>query len=400
MSLDHYRGFRVMRLAELICSLAAAVAGATTAFAEQQVPGTKVEFKPYVEAEGGYDSNSDNLVDNTPSAFEKIEGGLTLSAKTPSEYTALTLRARELHFDDIDRENRWDFKAAFDATFDLSDTQTLKVGTNYFRDFLSLDRADIISSYGDYALRTQDFRFRAEAKSHVEINIEDGGQGDETLDVFNVSRGKAFDFSRTDGRVSLLTFTRFWLQPFVIYDYANLDYFSQVSNPLIDRNANEQFGIAGARVEFDKRFRIDVGLRLNDREFDDDVVHRFSSEYVDVNMFWQPVDALKITGIVERILDEPSTSFGLADDVRSYGSTLDWDFSPRWSLSLSGYYDRVEPIGDDLLYNKLIGTVAVTYEPNDNTELFVSTLGKWVREEETGDEYTRFKVGSGVRLKY
>lgn len=393
-------GLGAVTLAKLAGALAVAFAGATAALAGETAPGSSVQVKPYIEVEGGYDSNSDNLVDNTPSAFEKIEGGVTISRKTESEYYGLLLRAREVHFDAIDRENRWDFKAAFDAAFDLTDTQTVKVGTYYFRDFFSLDRADIVSSYAEHALRTQDFRLRTEALSHVEINVEDGGQFDPDIDVFNVSRGRAFDYSRTDGRVSLLTFTRFWLQPFVIYDLGTLDYFNQVSNAIIDRNAEEQFGIAGARITFDERFRIDIGVRLNEREFDDDVVRRFSSEFVDVNMFWQPVDELKITGVVERIIDEPSTSFGLADDMQSYGATLDWNFAARWRLAMAGYYDRVEPIGDELLYDKLTGTLAVTYEPNDKTELFVSTLGKWVREEETGDEYTRFKIGSGVRLKY
>ena len=160
----------------------------------------------------------------------KLEGGLKASAETANQYYGLTLKGRFIDFMDFEKEiqHRTDFKAAVDTSFNLSETSTLKAGTYFFRDLISLARADIYHSYLEYALRMQDWRLKALAKSHVEHNFDDEEQNDDDFDDFSVSRAKAFDYSRSDGQVSLITFTRHWLQPFVIYDYANIDYYNQV----------------------------------------------------------------------------------------------------------------------------------------------------------------------------
>lgn len=367
-----------------------------------EIGGVSYRWRPYIETEGGYDSNPDNLFSEDGTSFLKLEGGLKASAETANQYYGLTLKGRFIDFMDLDEDiqHRTDFKAAVDTSFNLSETQTLRAGSYFLRDLISLARADIYHSYLDYALRTQDYRLRFEVKSHIEHNFDDEEQGDLSFDDFSVSRAKAFDFARTDGQMSLLTFTRFWLQPFVIYNLANSDYYNQVSGVSIDRNADEQYGIAGARLQFDKTFRIDVGYRINDRDFDDQTFREFTTDYIDVNVFWQPVDTVRITAIVERFFDEASTSFGLADDVKSHGVTLEWQFSPKWRLAGTTYYDIEDSIGEDILYKKLTSTLSITYDANDNLEVFLSTLGKWVEEEDSGDTYDRYKAGLGARLKF
>lgn len=155
-----------------------------------------------------------------------------------------------------------------------------------------------------------------------------------------------------------------------------------------------------SRLEFDKSFRIDVGGRVNQREFEDRDIIQFDSAFLDVNLYWRPLDAFKFTAIVERIITGPSTSFGIADDKRTVGTTLDWNFSEHWRLSGAGYYDRVEPIGDDFRYSKFLATLSLSYEPNDKLEYFLSTLGKWVNEEVTGESYDRYKIGVGARRRF
>jgi hypothetical protein len=376
--------------------------GAGTAFAADgfKVPGTSFVIKPYVETEGGYDTNPDNFVDKTGSSFGKIEGGLKVESDVGGRYYGLTLKAKDVYFENLDLQNRWDFKALLDTSFELTDTQTLKLGAGYYRDFFNLERADIYTSYADYTLKGQEFRFKLEAKNHTEKNLNNEPLGNEDPDVFNISKSEAFDYARTDGKVSLLAFTKSFLQPFVIYDYAGLNYFNQVTGASIDRDAREQFGIAGVRFRFSEDFRIDLGARHNNRDFEDRNIDKFSSTFVDLNVFWQPTDAIKITTIVERFIEEPGTSFGLADDTRTAGVTFDWDFMPMWQFKAAGYYDRVEAIGDDLRYNKYVTNLSITYEPNDHVEYFLTGLGKWVDEEVTGDSYDRYKVGLGMRYSF
>ena len=400
-TVSRYRPVRCPVRWQLLCPAALALVCVTPVAADEiKVPGTSVTYKPYIESEGGYDSNPDGLFRKVGSPFERIEGGLKVTAKAPNETYELFLKAREVHFDNLEIENRWDFKAALDTTFDVAPNQRLAFGTYYLRDFFSLERAEIGHSYGEYTLKEDDYKIKLEGRSHVEHNLNDNVQGTQTLDDFNVSKGAAFDYSRTDGRLSAIAFTKSMIQPFAIYDFGNMDYFNQVAGASIDRNATEHFAIAGLRFDFDKTLRVDIGGRYNHRDFDDRFVSPHDTGFIDINAYWKPVEAFKATLVVERYFKEPSTAFGLADDVRTVGLTADWKIDQYWQLNLGGYYDRIEAIGDDRRYNKFTTTASLTYEPNSSVEIFLSALGKWVTEDVNDDFYSRYKIGSGIRLKF
>lgn len=383
-----------------VTSVAAALLSPAAA-GEISVPGTTVKYNTYIEGEGGYDTNPDGLFAKKGSAFEKVEGSFRATSSTATESYELFLKARDVQFNDLDDENRWDFKGGLDTSFVLGTGQKFSAGSYYLRDFFVLDKVDIVHSYSEYALTGDDYRLKFEGLSHVEHNIGEDVRGpDEPLDDFNVSQGKAFDFSRIDGRISGIAMTKTMIQPFVILDYADINYYNQVSGASIDRDAREQFAVAGIRLDFDKTLRVDVGGRYNRRDFDDKVFTQSDRGFVDINAYWQPTEAFKATFIVERFYRAPSTSFGLADDVRSVGVTADWRFDKQWRLNAGGYYDRVDAIGEDLNYNKYSATLSLTYEPTNSIEIFLSGLGKWVDEEVNAEQYDRFKIGSGVRFKF
>jgi hypothetical protein len=365
-----------------------------------KVPGTSIVYKTYIEGEGGYDSNPDGLFRKVASPFEKIEGGLRVTAKQPNETYELFLKAREVHFDDLDIENRWDFKVGVDTTFDIGSNQRLAFGTYYLRDFFVIDRAEIGHSYGEYVLKEPDYKIKIEGRSHIEHNLTDTIQGNQSIDDFTVSKSSAFDYSRIDGRISAIGFTKSMVQPFAIFDFGNIDYYNQEPGASINRNSQEEFVVAGLRFDFDKTLRVDVGGRYNHREFDDTFVRPKDNGFVDINAYWQPVEAFKATLVIERYFKEPSTSFGVADDVRTVGLTADWQMDKQWRLSLGGYYDRINAVGDDLRYNKYTATASLTYEVSSSAEIFLSALGKWVDEEFFDDSYNRYKIGSGVRIKF
>ena len=115
----------------------------------------------------------------------------------------------------------------------------------------------------------------------------------------------------------------------MIANYADLNYFGQVPSPLIDRNAQELYGIAGVRIEPDSKFRIDFGARVKHRNFEDRRVTEFTSSFVDVRLHWQPADWVTVTGAVDRFLREPAALRAVADDVRSYGIAIDWRLAPQ-----------------------------------------------------------------------
>lgn len=368
---------------------------------EISVPGTTVKYNTYIEGEGGYDSNPDSLFRQAGSPFERVEGSFKVTSTTATETYDFTLKGRDIQFNDLDDSNRWDAKATINGSLVVGQGQKLSLGTYYLRDFVALDKLEVVHSYGEYAVTGDDYRVRLETRSHIEHNLGEDVRGLKQIqDDFDVSRGAAFDYSRTDGRVSAIAMTKAMLQPFMIYNFGGLDYFNQASGASIDRSARDQFAIAGLRFEFDKTLRVDVGGRVNHRDFDDKAISTFTRGFVDINAHWQPTQAFKATLVIERFLREPTTSFGLADDVRSVALTAEYRIDPLWRINAAGYYDRVEAVGDDFRYNKYSTTMSLTYEPNKSYEIFVSGIAKWVTEEVSGESYTRFKIGSGVRFNF
>lgn len=368
----------------------------------RQVGDLKYTWRPYIETEAGIDTNPDNSFGEDGSGFVKLEAGMKATLERANQYYALTLKGRFIDFMQLEEglEHRTDFKAALEAKLTLSSAETFSVGSYFLRDLISPARADIIHSYAEYAKRTDDYRFKVLAKNHTEHNFDNDVQGADQFDDFVVSRAKAFDYSRSDVQVNVLTFTKHMLQPFVIYDFGHINFYNQFAGASIDRDATEHFGVAGIRFQFDKNFRIDVGYRHNYRDFDDQVVTSDNNGFVDINLFWQPLDNLKFTAVVERYFDESTSSFGVVDDVKSYGVTFDWKMMPRWRIAGTTFLDEERALGDVIDYRKITSTFSVTHDVSDHLEVFVSGLGKWVDERISGDDYERYKIGTGARLKF
>lgn len=367
----------------------------------RQVGDATYAWRPYIETETGVDTNPDNSFDPDGSTFIKVESGMKATLERAKEYYALALKGRFIDFMQLEEDQqRSDFKAAIDTRFTLNSNETVSAGSYYLHDLISLARADIFHSYMEYALRTDDYRVRFLGKNHTELNLVNDQQGTEDFDDFIVSRSKAFDYSRSDAQVNVLTFTRFMLQPFMIYDFGHIDFTNQFAGASIDRDATEHFGIAGIRFQLSRDFRVDVGYRHNFRDFGDATFTKTDNGFIDVNVFWQPSKDLRITGVIERYFDEATSSFGLVDDVKSYGMTFDWNFEPQWRLAGTVYFDDETPVGDTLHYHKLTTTMSLSYDVNDHLELFVSGLGKWVEEQVADESYQRFKIGSGARIRF
>ncbi len=258
----------------------------------------KLRWLPYVETEAGVDTNPDNRFREDGTGLVKLETGIRTTIEKQNEFHVLSLRGRYLDFMDIAEEpNRSDFRAALDSEWKISDQQTVSAGTYYLRDMISLPHVDVFHSYLEYAIRAADYRLKLLAKNHTERNFDDEGRGSLSFNDFMISRPQAFDYARSDAKASLLLNTRALLQPFAIYDFAGIDYYNQAAEAVLDRDALEHFAVAGVRFQFSDDFRVDVGYRLNFRSFDDSNIDRKRTDFIDVNVFWQPVATLRFTAL-------------------------------------------------------------------------------------------------------
>lgn len=358
-------------------------------------------FLSSAEVGTGYDSNLDGRVQEQGSAFAKLEAGLRADSKWSDGKGSARVRVRNYEYFDLDKSHRWDLDAALGAEFNMGANASLKVGTSYYRDKIALDSVDIFSSFADYQLRNESYKMRFKLLSDTQLATSDGlDRAITDPDVFDVARGPAFDHTKNGGEVSVLLWPKAVVAPFLFGGAFDVDYFHQVADPSLDRNARYVFGIAGFRVNIGPKFFVDLGLRRNDRFFDDVDVSHFGVTAFDGRFEWRATDDLKVKGIVERVVRETTAAFGLADDVQRYRLTAEQRIGDKLFVIADAYFDDVRPISDNIHYNKYTAKLTGSYRPTPNLEYYVEGLARHVKELNFDSEYSRLRVEAGARLKF
>lgn len=360
-----------------------------------------VIYLPYAEIGGGYDSNLDGRVLEQGSHFVKAEAGLRIDRKTADSAYSARARVRKYEYEQLDVPHRWDLDAALGAEFFLSPLSSLKFGTSYYRDKIALDAVDIYSSFADYQVRSDSYKARLKLLSSTQLATNDTLDPATTdPDVFDVARGRAFDHTRNGGEVSVLLFPKSIVAPFVFAGAFDVNYFHQAPNPSIDRNANYFFGVAGLRFNLTPSFFVDLGVRRNERFFEDVDVSHFDATAFDARLEWRVDATLKVKGVIERDVRETTASFGLADDAMKYRVTLEKKLGDKLFVIADAYFDDVRPIGDNIHYRKYTAKLTGSYKATPNLEYYVEGLARQVQELNFNSEYSRLRLEAGARLKF
>ncbi|MEQ1614078.1 MAG: outer membrane beta-barrel protein [Hyphomicrobiaceae bacterium] len=361
------------------------------------LPGTQV----FIGAEAGYDTNLDQRVAKRESRYEMLQGGLSSTYKaSDAESYSLYLRGRNYTYNDLDLSHRYDIDAALGARYDWSKSTSLKLGTSWLRDAVPINKYDSYRSFADLVNEGEQYRLRIKLDSRTDVSFrKDEVQGALDPDVFSVSRSRAFDYSKNGSTVSLVMLRQQMFAPFVIGNYTNIDYFHQDPNPAIDRRANEYWGVAGVRVTLSPSFYVDLGGRYNYRDFEDPLITRHTSASFDGRFTWKLTPAWTFNGVIERQNKEPTTSFGMVDDVMTYELSTRYR-SGQWTLFGRTFLDHVKPVGDNFNYYKYYWSTGAIYELTKSTDLYADYLGRYTTDKIYDEQYDRHRVGGGVRIKF
>lgn len=361
------------------------------------LPGTQV----FIGVEGGYDSNLDQRVAKQGSRYEMLQGGLSSTYKaSEDESYSLYLRGRNYTYNDLDLTHRYDVDTALGARYDFSKSTSLKLGTSWLRDAVPINKYDSYRSFVDFVNEGEQYRLRIKMDSRTDVSFrKDEQQGALDPDVFSVSRTRAFDYSKNGSTVSLVMLRQQMFAPFVVGNYTSIDYFHQDPNPSIDRRAMEYWGVAGIRVTLSPAFYVDLGGRYNHRDFEDPLITKFTSAAFDARFTWKITPAWTFSGIMERQNKEPTTSFGLVDDVTTYELSTRYKVG-QWTLFGRAFVDHVKPIGDEFNYYKYYWSTGFIYEASKTMDFYADYLGRYTTEKVTGDTYDRHRIGTGVKIKF
>jgi hypothetical protein len=384
----------------MCCYVGNAVAQDTTTHTTQ-FWNTTVTIEPFVGEEIGYDSNPDQRRNGKGSLYEMGQVGAKLSARHGSASYNAFARGRFFEFNDLDtNKHRYDIDVALGAHFDLTRTDVLKAGTSYYRDAVSAQSADIYRTFVELVHDGADYQVRVNANSHTELSLKNPPMPPGlNPDVFDVTRNAAFDFSKNGATVSLLTFRNATVSPFLIASLADVYYMNQSPRALLDRDADDMYGVLGLRVKTVPNVIFDVGARVNRRQFSQEGVDDFTRAFLDARLTWYATPTLTVHGIIERQIKEPSTAFGLADDVTTYELSAQQTYG-LWAFYVRTYFDQVRPIGENLVYDKYNWSLGASYQLAPAFELYANYQGKYVKEQVHDETYTRHQVGAGVRARF
>jgi len=365
------------------------------------VSGTGGGVQFFAATQAGFDSNLDNRFVQRASPFEMLQLGASGSHKpTDSSAYSFYLSGRDFWYNTLDISQRYDIDAAVGARYDVSSNTALKLGASYYKDAISLDRYDYYRGFADLVNEGDAYRLRVKLDSLTEVSTNQFLSGAGIApEVFASTNNKAFDFTKNGATASLLMMQKQMVAPFIVGNYANLDYFEQVDNPLINRNAWEYWTTAGARITFSPDFSVDLGARYNHRNFADQLFTQFSSSYPDLRFTWHAFDGWTVRGIVERQIAEPTTTFGLADDLTTYELDFDKRFD-KWTFTGRAFLNHVRPIGDPLNYYKYNWFMGLGYDIAKDTKIFAEYYGRYVVEKVSDLAYERTRVGMGVRVSF
>lgn len=346
----------------------------------------------FAATEAGFDSNLDNLFVPHGSPFEMVQLGASGAYKpTDSSAYSYYLSGRDFWYNDLALSQRYDVDAAVGARYDLSNNTALKIGTSYYKDAISLDHFDIYKGFADLVNEGESYRLRLKLDSRTEVSTN--------VSPFPNIRDKDFDYTKNGATASLLMMRNMMIAPFIIGNYTDIDYFNQLADAQIDRRAREYWGTAGARVTFNPGFFVDLGARYNHRDFADHAISQFSSTFYDARLTWRITDGLTLNGVVERQIKEPTTSFGLADDVTTYELGFDQRID-LWTVRGRAFLEHVEPIGDPLNFYRYNWFLGLGYQLSKNAELFTEYLGRHVTEKVNDATFERTRVGAGIRVSF
>ena len=360
---------------------------------------------PTIEASGGYDSNPDNLYDEQETSYGLVDGSLVFTLINPNDKnthaTTIAFKSKFVEYEGLDRSERWDAGVSVDTYYAFPSGFEFSGGALHLHDKISFTENE--STAGYYKLQYQNSFLQAytEGVAHqVRYLSQQEIDSSISASLRRFLYNTEFNVNRTEKKAGILLYKNRVVSPYIEGGYAWIDYIDQKVADTVNRDAHEYWGIAGVRVTLAPQIQADVGYRYNRRDLDDTVYTHYETDYIDAKITWAPVNNFRAIFEVDRKLSVPSAGQSRLSKVTSYSLTAQYKPSARTFYSLKAYQKRTAEIGDNGDYRERGIASETTYDLNNKTQFYVTTLWSQLKEEISQSSYDRFKIGLGIRVKY
>ena len=361
-----------------------------------------IVFAPTATLESGYNSNPDKIFTNSEGSLYGLTNATAVVGFLNSAgATTVTFRGTLLQYDgDIADSSRWDAGLAIDNAYTVGTNTVATFGAYYLRDAIAFVASDNAGAYGQLAYKDADFesfgRLKLDRIGYLG-NVAGGGADPIALLFAQPSQ---FDVRRVEGVSGFIFGPQARIGFYGEIGGADLDYFSQGVEDLLDRDATELWATGGLRFNLHPSLVVDAGWRVNARQVEDRRVDDPSSNYFDGRVTWAPTSVLSFVGEIDRSFVEPTSTFAVAGDKIHYGAAAVYKARPDLEFSAGVRHDQIEQIGDVFDYHETEVSLSVTYQWNEKAAIYGVIRNEHVEEQTTGLTYDRLQVGAGTKISF
>ena len=361
-----------------------------------------IVFSPTMTMESGHSSNPDELFANAKgSLYGLTNGTAVIGFLNSTGATTLTFRGTLLQYDgDIANSSRWDAGLALDNAYAIATNTVATFGAYYLRDEIAFVPSDNEGAYGQLAYKDADFETFGRLKLDQIGYL--GRVSSTTADPIALlfAQPSQFDVQRVEGVSGFIFGPQARIGFYGELGGANLDYYSQAVENLLDRDATELWATGGLRFNLHPSLVVDAGWRVNARQVEDRQVDDPSTSYFDGKVTWTPVANLSFVAEVDRAFVEPVSSVAVAGDKIHYGASVVYQARPDLEIAANLRHDQIEQIGDDLDYHETELSLSVAYQWNEKATIYGLIGNEHVEEQVTGQSYDRLQVGAGTKIRF
>ncbi len=361
-----------------------------------------IVFAPTSNIETGYSSNPDEFFANAKGSLYGLTNSTAVIGFLKSTgATTLTFRGTLLQYDgDIANSSRWDSGLALDNAYAVGPNTVATFGAYYLRDEISFVPSDNEGAYGQLAYKEPDFETFGRLKFDQIGYL--GNVSSATADPIALlfAQPSQFDVQRIEGVSGFIFGPQARIGVYGELGGANLDYYSQSVENLLDRDATELWATGGLRFNLHPSLVVDAGWRVNARQVEDRQVNDPSTNYFDGRVTWTPVANLSFVAEVDRGFVEPVSSVAVVGDKIHYGASVVYQARPDLEFGANLRHDQIEQIGEDLDYHETELSLSVAYQWNEKATVYGLISNEHVEEQVTGQSYDRLQVGAGTKIKF
>lgn len=375
--------------------------GDLSQFGHVLAPG--VVFAPTLTLEAGHNSNPDLLFSDaeaTPYGLANFSGVFGFIRDTGA--TTLTFRGTSLEYDgDISGSTRWDAGVAIDNAYAVAPNTIATFGGFFLRDKLSSVASNSEGGYGQLTYSVEDFEGFARLRLN-QIGYLGAVAGSSGLTATQIAllQPSQFDVQRIEGVSGFIINPRERIGFYGELGGANLDYYSQGAESVLDRDATEIWAIGGLRFNLHPSLVLDTGWRFNVRNTEDTTVGDVTSNFFDGRLTWTPQDNFQFVVEADRSYAEPMSTLGVVSDKIHYSASL--FYKPRADVELSGsvQHDQLEQLGSTEDYHETVVSGSASYFWNEAIVLYGVVSQTHSEEQSSGDTANRLQLGAGTRIRF